>query len=150
MVLSEIKLIVYGVILASILAAGGYGYWKWNSMADQIVTLSAENVTLVATVEQQKKDIKDQIDINSSITKQYDSSQRELDKLRKKFNDPSYFGGASVGQAAIKKTKETEEKVNRLTSDLTRCMEIATGSPLTEEEKKNNANIVCSVSVAIK
>ena len=57
--------------------------------------------------------------------------QKDLDDLDKRFNKK----GRDIGKHAIQKTKAIERIINKGSIAATRCIEIASGAPLTEKEK---------------
>ena len=58
--------------------------------------------------------------------------KKDLEDLDKRFNKKN----RDVGKLAIAKTKSIERITNGASALATRCIEIASGSPLTEKEKE--------------
>ena len=69
--------------------------------------------------------------------------KKDIDDLDNRFNK----GGRDFGKLAIEKTEAIERIVNGASDKAIRCVEIAGGSPLTEEEinatKKSEINREC-------
>lgn len=122
-------------------AGGGFLYVK-NLKADLAVS-EANNAKLEQSVESQKavieqmrKDIEMQIEITARIQEQNKTLEREYAMLDDKFNKINSSGQKrDVGALAVEKSKAIERIINKATSNASRCVEIAMGSPLTEKEK---------------
>ena len=69
--------------------------------------------------------------------------KKDLDDLDKRFGKAD----RDIGKLAIEKSKVIERIINKASDKAARCMEIASGSPLTEEEKnatkKSEINTEC-------
>jgi len=69
--------------------------------------------------------------------------KKDLNDLDKRFNKKK----RDIGKLAIDRTKAIERIVNKGSANATRCIEIAMGSPLTDEEikatKKSEINPEC-------
>jgi len=136
---SSIKIALVLLVLAG--AGGGFLYVK-NLKADLAVS-EANNAKLEQSVESQKavieqmrKDIEMQIEITARIQEQNKTLEREYAMLDDKFNKINSSGQKrDVGALAVEKSKAIERIINKATSNASRCVEIAMGSPLTEKEK---------------
>ena len=148
---SSIKIALVLLVLAG--AGGGFLYVK-NLKADLAVS-EANNAKLEKSVESQKavieqmrKDIEMQIEITARIQEQNKTLEREYAMLDDKFNKINSSGQKrDVGALAVEKSKAIERIINKATSNASRCVEIAMGSPLTEKEKnatkKSQINSEC-------
>ena len=91
----------------------------------------------------QKKDFQEILDANNKMNELVSVLKKDLDDLDKRFNKKN----RDVGKLAIAKTKSIERITNGASALATRCIEIASGSPLTEEEKnatkKSQINSEC-------
>lgn len=145
----KFKLIIYVVVF--LLTSGTIGgvVYKWNSMEQQITTLTTQNTGLTQKVNQQKIDLQDQTTINDNIRRSLNNSNVELDKLRAKFKSNEYFAGTTLDVAAVTKTAETQQKLNDLINELYRCIEISTSAVKTEKEKGNEKTNICSPSITV-
>jgi hypothetical protein len=65
------------------------------------------------------------------MNKLVNALKKDLDDLDKRFNK----GKRDVGKLAIEKTKLIEKIINKGSVNAKRCIEIASGAPLTEKEK---------------
>jgi predicted transcriptional regulator len=136
----KIKLILMLIILAG--AAGGYAY---------VQKLRADNATLKINqskletavsennevIEQQTNDLKKIRTTLSSLEEEKKKLQADKDNLSKK------LGKHDIGELAEKKPGLVEKIINKASDSATRCLEIASGSPLTEEELNGTPNREC-------
>ncbi len=95
------------------------------------------------TIEQQKKDIKEIVAANREMNKLVNNLKEDLQNLDKRFTK----NGRDIGKLAEKKPKLIEKIVNNASERARRCVEIASGAPLTEQElnatKKSEINPEC-------
>jgi len=136
----KIKLILMLIILAG--AAGGYAY---------VQKLRADNATLKINqskletavsennevIEQQTNDLKKIRSTLSNLEEEKKKLQKDRDSLSKK------LGKHDLGELAEKKPGLVEKIINKASDSATRCLEIASGSPLTEEELNGTPNREC-------
>ena len=94
-------------------------------------------------IENQKKDFQEILDANNKMNELVGLLKKDLEDLDKRFNKKN----RDVGKLAIAKTESIERITNGASALATRCIEIASGSPLTEEEKnatkKSEINSEC-------
>jgi len=136
----KIKLILMLVILAG--AAGGYAYVQ-KLRADNVIlkvnqtkleTAVSENNKVI---EQQTNDLKKIRSTLSNLEEEKKKLQKDRDSLSKK------LGKHDIGELAEKKPGLVEKIINKASDSAARCMEIASGSPLTEEELNATPNREC-------
>ena len=93
-------------------------------------------------IENQKKDFEEILDANKKMNELVSVLKKDLEDLDKRFNKKN----RDVGKLAIAKTKSIE-RITNASALATRCIEIASGSPLTEKEinatKKSEINTEC-------
>ena len=141
-----IRLFFIGILASAVIGAGIY-VMKLRSdnailKANQIKLESAvaEQQTLI---ENQKKDFEEILDANKKMNELVSVLKKDLEDLDKRFNKKN----RDVGKLAIAKTKSIERITNGASALATRCIEIASGSPLTEKEKnatkKSEINSEC-------
>ena len=123
-------------------AAGGYAY---------VQKLRADNATLKINqskletavsennevIEQQTNDLKKIRSTLSNLEEEKKKLQKDRDSLSKK------LGKHDIGELAEKKPGLVEKIINKASDSATRCLEIASGSPLTEEELNGTPNREC-------
>jgi predicted transcriptional regulator len=136
----KIKLILMLIMLAG--AAGGYAYVQ-KLKADNVIlkvnqtkleTAVSENNKVI---EQQTNDLKKIRSTLSNLEEEKKKLQKDRDSLSKK------LGKHDIGELAEKKPGLVEKIINKASDSAARCMEIASGSPLTEEELNGTPNREC-------
>tara|TARA_A100001035_G_C27525108_1_gene382698 strand:+ start:57 stop:527 length:471 start_codon:yes stop_codon:yes gene_type:complete len=128
------RMIMVGVMVAGLAGAGAYVF---KLRADN-ATLKANQIKLESAVseqkeliENQKKDFKQILDANNKMNELVNVLKKDLENLDKRFNKKN----RDVGKLAIQRTESIERITNKGSANATRCIEIASGSPLTDEEK---------------
>ena len=129
-----IRLFLIGIV-ATAIAGGGFYVVKLQkdnailkANAIKLESAVAEQQTLI---ENQKKDFEEILDANKKMNELVSVLKKDLEDLDKRFNKKN----RDVGKLAIAKTEAIERITNNGSANATRCIEIASGSPLTEAEK---------------
>ena len=142
----SIKIVMVGLLITGIAGAGMYvmklrsdnAILKANQMKLEEAVSSQKEL-----IANQKKDFQEILDANNKMNELVSVLKKDLDDLDKRFNKKN----RDVGKLAIAKTKSIERITNGASALATRCIEIASGSPLTEEEKnatkKSEINSEC-------
>ena len=133
------------IILALVLLAGaGGGYLYVNKLQKDNAILKTNQIKLETAVaesnqviEQQTKDLKQ---IRSTL-KEVEEVNAKLQKDRDALNNR--LGKHDIGNLAENKPGLVEKIINKASDSAARCMEIASGSPLTEEELNGTPNREC-------
>ena len=130
----SIRLVMVGLLITGIAGAGVY---VMKLRSDNAI-LKANQVKLEEAVSSQKEliakqqeDFKEILAANQKMNELVSVLKKDLDDLDKRFNKKN----RDVGKLAISKTKAIERITNNGSKNANRCMEIASGSPLTEKEK---------------
>ena len=135
-----------GLLITSIAGAGMYvmklrsdnAILKANQMKLEEAVSSQKEL-----IANQKKDFQEILDANNKMNELVSVLKKDLDDLDKRFNKKN----RDVGKLAIAKTESIERITNGASALAMRCVEIASGSPLTEEEKnatkKSQINSEC-------
>ena len=136
----QIKIILALVLLAG--AGGGYLYVTKLQKDNAILkTNQVKLETAVAesnqVIEQQTKDLKK---IRSTL-KEIDEQNAKLKADRDALNNR--LGKHDIGNLAENKPGLVEKIINKASDSAARCVEIASGSPLTEEELNGTPNREC-------
>ena len=136
----QIKIILALVLLAG--AGGGYLYVTKLQKDNAILkTNQVKLETAVAesnqVIEQQTKDLKK---IRSTL-KEIDEQNAKLKADRDALNNR--LGKHDIGNLAENKPGLVEKIINKASDSAAKCMEIASGSPLTEEELNGTPNREC-------
>ena len=140
------RLFFIGIILSALLGAGAYvmKLQKDNViLKENAVKLESAIAEQQSLIENQKKDFQEILAANQKMNELVTNLKKDLDDLDKRFNKKN----RDIGKLAIDKTKVIERIINKAGDKATRCIEIASGSPLTEEEKnatkKSEINSEC-------
>ena len=142
----SIKIVMVGLLITGIAGAGMYvmklrsdnAILKANQMKLEEAVSSQKEL-----IANQKKDFQEILDANNKMNELVSVLKKDLDDLDKRFNKKN----RDVGKLAIQKTESIERITNGASALATRCIEIASGSPLTEKEKnatkKSEINSEC-------
>ena len=140
------RMLFIGIIASALLGAGAYvmklqrdnAILKENAI--KLESAVAEQQTLI---ENQKKDFAEILAANQKMNELVTALKNDLDNLDKRFNK----GKRDVGKLAIERTKVIEKILNKGSVNAKRCVEIASGAELTENErnatKKSEINPEC-------
>jgi len=94
-------------------------------------------------IEQQKKDYEAILKANQEVNKLVGNLKKDIDDLDKRFNK----GTRDLGKTAMERPEAMERIINKASDKALRCVEIAGGAPLTEQEKnatkKSEINSEC-------
>ena len=127
-----------------ILAGGAGGYAYVQKLQKDNAILKTNQVKLETAVsennkviEQQTKDLKQIRSTLSNLEEEKKKLQADKDNLSKK------LGKHDIGELAEKKPGLVEKIINKASDSAARCMEIASGSPLTDEELNGKPNREC-------
>ena len=142
----QLRMIFTLLVIAGIAGAGMY-----------VVKLRADNTILKANqiqleqsiksqakvLAQQKQDFKEIMEANKEMNILVKNLQQDLRSLDKRFNKKN----RDIGKIAEKKPSLVEKIINSASERAKRCVEIASGAPLTEAEinatKKSEINPEC-------
>ena len=136
----QIKIILALVLLAG--AGGGYLYvtklQKDNAiLKNNQVKLETAVAESNQVIEQQSKDLKKIRSTLKEVEELNDRLQADKDSLNKR------LGKHDIGNLAENKPGLVEKIINKASDSAARCVEIASGSPLTEEELNGTPNREC-------
>jgi len=132
-----------GLVLVMMAGAGG-GYLYINKLQKDNATLKSNQIKLESAVEDQKAIIESQAEDFKKIRNTLTKLEQEKAKLEKDKADLSKrLGKHDIGNLAENKPKLVEKIINGASKSAARCVEIASGSPLTEEELNGTPNREC-------
>ena len=133
MIFGQLRMIMTMVIVAGL--AGGVIYV--NKLRSDNAILKANQLKLEASVESQKQVIAKQKEDFQAIMKEnkelgvlINNLKKDLQDLDKRFTKKK----RDIGKLAIERSKAIERIINSASDKAARCIEIASGSPLTEQE----------------
>ena len=141
-----IRLVMVGLLITGIAGAGVY---VMKLRSDNAI-LKANQVKLEEAVSSQKEliakqqaDFKEILAANKKMNELVSNLKKDLDDLDNRFNKD----GRDFGKIAIEKTDAINRIINKGSDNASRCIEIASGAELTEEErnatKKSEINREC-------
>ena len=132
-----------GLVLVMMAGAGG-GYLYINKLQKDNATLKSNQIKLESAVEDQKAVIESQAEDFKKIRSTLTKLEEENAKLLKDKQDlAKRLGKHDIGNLAENKPKLVEKIINGASKSAARCVEIASGSPLTEEELNGTPNREC-------
>ena len=136
----KIKLILALIILVG--AAGGYAYVQKLRADNDTLTINAVKLeTAVAenneVIEQQTQDLQKIRSTLEDVQETNAKLQEDKDNLSNRLNKHD------IGNLAENKPGLVEKIINKASDSAVRCREIASGSPLTEEELNGTPNREC-------
>ena len=142
----SIRLVMVGLLITGIAGAGVY---VMKLRSDNAI-LKANQVKLEEAVSSQKEliakqqeDFKEILAANQKMNELVSTLKKDLDDIDNRFNKD----GRDFGKIAIEKTDAINRIINKGSDNASRCIEIASGAELTEEErnatKKSEINREC-------
>ena len=127
------KIVMVGIMIAGLAGAGLY---VMKLRSDNAI-LKANQIKLEEAVSSQKEliakqqaDFKEILEANKKFNELVSALKKDIDDLDNRFNK----GGRDFGKLAIEKTEAIERIINGASDKALRCVEIAGGAPLTEQE----------------
>ena len=140
------KMVMVGILITGIAGAGMY---VMKLRSDNAI-LKANQIKLEEAVSSQKEliakqqeDFKEILEANKKFNELVSALKKDIDDLDNRFNK----GGRDFGKLALEKTEAIQRIINGASDKAIRCVEIAGGAPLTEQElnatKKSEINREC-------
>ena len=141
----KIKMLKIKIILMLIMMVGaGGGYLYVKKLQKDNAVLKVNQIKLETAVEDNNKVIEQQTaDLKKirSTLKVIEETNRKLQEDRNKLSNR--LSKHDIGNLAENKPGLVEKIINKASNSAVRCMEIASGSPLTEEELNGSPNREC-------
>jgi len=132
-----------GLVLFILAGAGG-GYLYVQKLQKDNAILKENQLKLEGAVEDQKQVIEQQAEDFRKIRNTLNKLEEVNKKLEQDKADLSKrLGKHDIGNLAENKPKLVEKIINGASKSAARCVEIASGSPLTEEELNGTPNREC-------
>ena len=124
------------VIILAIVGILAGGVWYVTNLKADLATSEANNRQLVEAtreqnmlIEQMKQDVASIQKANADLQAQNEKQRQDVETLNSKFSKRDF------GALAAEKPAVVEKLVNRGSKNALRCMELASGAPLTDAEK---------------
>ena len=141
-----IRLFFIGLMVTA-LAGGGFYVMKLQKdnaiLKANAIKMESAIADQKQLIENQKKDFQAILTANNEMNELVNNLKKDLDDLDNRFNKD----GRDFGKLAIEKTETIQRIINGASDKVLRCVEIAGGAPLTEEEinatKKSEINREC-------
>lgn len=138
-IFSIIRIFLIFLALIALLAAG----WYVSGLRADLA-ISQENSKKLndavqaqqAAIEQMKQDQEKIKELNSELNTTIKLQNKDMENLKDRFSTTASGEKRDFGKTAAAKPESLERAINRGTQNALRCLEIASGSPLTELEKK--------------
>ena len=116
-------------------AMGGGAYWYYNDTQEKIKILTQNNAKLESAVETNEQALKAQTAAFESMQKQNAKLQTEWTEINNRNRSlENRLSRHDIGASGVAKPSLTEKVLNNATKNANRCLEIFSGSPLTEKE----------------
>ena len=132
-------------LIVILLAGAGGGYLYVNKLQKDNAILKSNQIKLESAVEDQKSVIQQQTQDLKKIRntlKEVEETNKKLQADRDSLN--KRLGKHDIGNLAENKPGLVEKIINKASDSAARCVEIASGSPLTEEELNGTPNRECT------
>ena len=130
------------IIISGLLMSGVGAFWYVSGLQADLQTAQENTRTLERSVNEQQQVItqmredQEQIAESRDRLEQIVNTQRnELDSLRSTFNTSANGSDRDFGEIALSKPGLVENLINKGTVAAIRCMELASGAELTQEEQ---------------
>ena len=123
------------VMFVLMLAMGGGAYWYYNDTQEKIKILTENNAKLESAVETNEQALAAQTAAFESMQKQNAKLQKEWTEINNRNRSlENRLSRHDIGASGVAKPSLTEKVLNNATKNAQRCLEIFSGSPLTEKE----------------
>ena len=123
------------VMFVLMCAMGGGVYWYYNDTQERIAILTENNVKLETAVETNEQALAAQTAAFESMRVQNEKLQKEWTEINNRNRSlENRLSRHDIGASGVAKPGLTEKVLNNATKNAQRCLEIFSGSPLTEKE----------------
>lgn len=137
------KLWTYVVFFTFLAGLGTAFYFYYQDSQKKMMNMASDISNLQITTEIQSKTIDSLVAnaetmkaVSEKIQTAQKTSKQAVDDLAKTFRKMTLDGQRDIGNLAQARPDSIERIVNNGTKKVFRCLEISTGNPLTEEERK--------------
>jgi Tfp pilus assembly protein PilO len=125
------------VLILVIAAMGGLGYWYYNDTQERMAILNENNAKLETAVATNEEALKAQKEAFEAMARENEKLRTDFDAIKKR-NDrlQEKLSRHDIGNLGVARPESTGKVLSTQSNNALRCFEIATGSPLTQEELK--------------
>ena len=129
------------LILVMVLIFAGGGWYVTGLRAD--LAVSKENNRKMEQAVEQQRQVLEQIrvdqakiqQLNDSLNKTIKAQSQDLNNLKDRFNTAANGDKRDIGSIAVIKPDSIKRAINKGTANALRCIELASGAPITEKER---------------
>ena len=128
-----LRLFLIGILASAVIGAGLYVMKLQRDNAilkENAIKLESAVADQKTLIENQQKDFKEILEANKKFNDLVNALKKDIDDLDNRFNKD----GRDFGKLAIEKTDSLQRIINSASDKVLRCVEIAGGAPLTEQE----------------
>jgi len=128
-----LRLFLIGILASAVIGAGLYVMKLQRDNAilkENAIKLESAVADQKTLIENQQKDFKEILEANKKFNELVNALKKDIDDLDNRFNKD----GRDFGKLAIEKTDSLQRIINSASDKVLRCVEIAGGAPLTEQE----------------
>ena len=130
------------IAILAIVVIGAAGFWYISGLRADLA-VSQENTKKMSdavelqkqVIEQMQADQKKIQKLNQELIDTVESQKRDIQSLADRFSTNADGSKRDLGEIAVQKPASIERAINKGTKNALRCIEIASGAPLTEQEK---------------
>ena len=127
--------------LVIVLVIAGSGWYITGLRAD--LAVSQENARKMTEAVEQQQQVIEQIKqeqklitkLNEELTGVIKAQRKDMQALSDRFTTNADGSKRDIGEIAVQKPESIERAINKGTINALRCLELASGAPLTESEK---------------
>ena len=124
------------LLIAALLGAAGFGAWKYYEYTQNQIRIFAENAATAelaqreteAALQKTQQDLVRVQEQFSIVTEKFRVAAQRVDNLETKLTEHD------LNYLAARRPKDIEKIIDKASDNVLRCLEIASGSPLTEDE----------------
>lgn len=135
---ATIRIIVIFLVIALLAAAAWYVTGLRGQLAVSEINNQKMNEAVVLQqdlINQIKNDVASIQQANEELSTTIKAQNKDLNSLQNRFNTNADGSTRDIGKIAISNPVGIQRAINRGTINAIRCLEIASGSPLTPEER---------------
>jgi DNA repair exonuclease SbcCD ATPase subunit len=133
--------VIKPILISGVVLSGVMSFWYITDLKANLAVSQQNEQILKGSIEEQKNyidnlqnDIAEIKDINERIYQEREKLAQQVESLKSKFNESANGDPRDFGYLAASKPKLIERVINNASKNAARCIEIATGSPLTQKE----------------
>lgn len=124
------------LLLAAIAGALGFGAWKYYEYTQNQIRVYAQNAATAelaqreteAALQKTQEDLQRVQEQFTIVTQKFATAEQRVGNLEEKLREHD------IAYLASRRPKDVEKIIDKASENVLRCLEIASGSPLTEDE----------------